>query len=505
MKIIDYIKNSKQYIYDPLTFDPFADLLESKKHDHYLIFSNSMLSYIHKQDFEKLFEKYNLVEIFDLSNCFLGTGDTPHLFLHITKGNVKQVKIAVFDEPSHIYRDDYYNPYSNKRTVANEYRREYVTYLEQIDKWRVRDVFPEKNMHRCCFRAIPSTEFRKDIINPRFYLEPSDEIRNVLKNDEIKVLFEVADIVRAAIIQDSVEIGRVVGNRGMPEYPYIPEKECEKYPITNVQVHKGDILENRGQFFLLDKEPAFELYAAPGCHVIRAKEVSPEYLYIYLKSKIAFKIRMAFSASRIDKMPVFVGNIEEFPVVLPQNDAKYYEELFEKISNPDERFFESLKMPDKKESVADVLDLETLANIKLNNEKLLRTHIDSDIEELKICYDNKAYKALVIMAGAILEAFLIDWKSEIDQINYFKTDLIVTKKDGSTGKADLADYIYLLYKEYEPKWNRTSKKAHMIREKRNRVHVKVCLSKTEDITKELCLEIIDNLKEIVESREKMTT
>lgn len=30
MKIIDYIKNSKQYIYDPLTIDPFADLLESK-------------------------------------------------------------------------------------------------------------------------------------------------------------------------------------------------------------------------------------------------------------------------------------------------------------------------------------------------------------------------------------------------------------------------------------------------------------------------------------------
>lgn len=159
-----------------------------------------MLSYIHKQDFEKLFEKYNLVEIFDLSNCFLGTGDTPHLFLHITKGNVKQVKIAVFDEPSHIYRDNYYNPYSIKRTVANEYRREYVTYLEQIDKWRVRDVFPEKNMHRCCFRAIPSTEFRKDIINPRFYLETSDEIRNILKNDEIKALYEVADIVQATIL-----------------------------------------------------------------------------------------------------------------------------------------------------------------------------------------------------------------------------------------------------------------------------------------------------------------
>ena len=225
--------------------------------------------------------------------------------------------------------------------------------------------------------------------------------------------------------------------------------------------------------------PIFELYASCDCKVIRAKKVSPEYLYIYLISSIATRIRLAFSVSVIDKMPKFSEDIKEFPIVLPQYDKKHYEELFEKISNPDERFFESLTIPNKTESVADVLDLEILVNIKLNNEELLRTHIDSDIEELKLCYDNKAYKALVIMAGAVLEAFLIDWKSEIDQVNYFETDLIVTKKDGSTGKAELADYIYLLYKEYEPKWNRMSKKAHMIRDKRNRVHVKVCLNKKD--------------------------
>lgn len=136
---------------------------------------------------------------------------------------------------------------------------------------------------------------------------------------------------------------------------------------------------------------------------------------------------------------------------------------------------------------------------------MLRTHIDSDIKELKTCYDNKAYKAMVIMAGAILEAFLIDWKSEIDHTDYLETDLIVTKKDGSKGKAELADYIYLIKKEYNPKWNRMSRKANKIRKTRNRVHVKVCLSKTEEITENSCLEIINDLKEIVESRETMTT
>lgn len=237
----------------------------------------------------------------------------------------------------------------------------------------------------------------------------------------------------------------MLGHKDLPMYPYIPEKDYDKFYISNVRLHKGDIVEKRGKFFLLNKEPLFELYASSDCKVIRAKKVPPEYLYIYFISRIATKIRLAFSVSVIDKMPKFSEDIKEFPIVLPPYDTKHYEELFKKISNPDERFFESLTMPGKKESVAVLLDLETLVNIKLNNEKLLRTHIDSDIEELKICYNNKAYKAMVIMAGAILEAFLIDWKSEIDKKNYFKTNLKILKEDGNEKRTD---YIRLVFRDY---------------------------------------------------------
>jgi len=255
---------------------------------------------------------------------------------------------------------------------------------------------------------------------------------------------------------------------------------------------------------LVNKEPAFELYSAPSCNVLRAKDVSPEYLYIYLTSEIARMIRTILTIPIGDKWTVSGRKIEEFPIVAPQHTTEYYAELFKKISNPDERFFEKILLPEKEDSVGAVLDLETLTNFKLSNEELLRTHINSDIEELKICFDNKAYKSMMIMAGAILEAFLIDWKSEIDGVNYFKENLEIDKEDGTTGKADLKDYINLLYKEYKPKWNSISKKAHMIRKKRNLVHAKLCLNKAEEITERLCLEIMDNLKEIVKSREEMT-
>lgn len=504
MKLLDYIRDAKKYIYQYGVIEPFKSILDSNDEEHYLIVPNSLISYVYKKDFEKLFMQYNVAKIFELSNCFLGTYNEPYIFIHITKQRVKEIKIATFNSPAHLFRDDIYDPLCGKIRCAYQYRDEYQAYLHKLDQWCESDILPENLEYKFYFRSIKFTDFREDIINPRFYLEINDEIRSILSDDGIKELHEVADIIEVGHIHDSVTIGRVIGHTNIPTYPYIPEKECEKYPITNVRVHKGDILEKRGKFFLINKEPAFELYASPSCNVIRVKDISPEYLYIYLTSKVAWRIRNVLTIPTGDNGTASEGAKGEFPIVVPQREDEYYAALFEKISNPDERFFDALLLPEKENSVGDVLDLEVLTNLKLNNENLLREHINSDIEELRICYNNKAYKATAIMAGAILEAFLIDWKSEIDNVNYFKTDLYVEKKDGTKGTAELGDYIYVIYKQYKPNWNRASKKAHMIRRKRNDVHIKLCLNKEEEITEELCLEIIENLKEIVKSREKMT-
>lgn len=89
-------------------------------------------------------------------------------------------------------------------------------------------------------------------------------------------------------------------------------------------------------------------------------------------------------------------------------------------------------------------------------------------------------------------------------MNYFEEDKIVTKKDGTTGRADLGDYIYYLYDYFKPKWNSASKQAHQIRNKRNLVHVKLYLKRSEEISDDLCLEIINDLKDIIESRKTLS-
>lgn len=51
-----------------------------------------------------------------------------------------------------------------------------------------------------------------------------------------------------------------------------------------------------------------------------------------------------------------------------------------------------------------------------------------DIKELDACFASGAYKATLILTGSVLEAFLLDWLSEIDGKNYFEEPYIIDGK-----------------------------------------------------------------------------
>ena len=92
---------------------------------------------------------------------------------------------------------------------------------------------------------------------------------------------------------------------------------------------------------------------------------------------------------------------------------------------------------------------------KLENEKKskffdnnARQIILRDLTELRLCIKSRAYKAAIIMAGSILEAFLIDWLCEIDGKDYFSEDyIVIDKKYNHPRRADLKDYINEIQKK----------------------------------------------------------
>ncbi len=128
-----------------------------------------------------------------------------------------------------------------------------------------------------------------------------------------------------------------------------------------------------------------------------------------------------------------------------------------------------------------------------------------DIRELDSCFAAKAYKATLIMAGSILEAFLLDWLSEIDGVNYFENPykVRVDDEDGNTywvKKDQLNEYINQINVIKQPDWMEPCEKAHFIRKNRNFVHAKVCLRQEIGIDEDTCKKVIGYLKEIIDTR-----
>ena len=125
--------------------------------------------------------------------------------------------------------------------------------------------------------------------------------------------------------------------------------------------------------------------------------------------------------------------------------------------------------------------------------------IVSDIEEIKKCFEAKAFKATLIMAGSVLEAFLIDWLSELKKKDYFLTKYLIEDVRGKR-PANLADYINIIDDIKKPDWMKEAEKAHEIREQRNKVHAKLCLNDEEKIDAKLCEKVIKCLSQIIKTR-----
>lgn len=131
--------------------------------------------------------------------------------------------------------------------------------------------------------------------------------------------------------------------------------------------------------------------------------------------------------------------------------------------------------------------------------------MQDDIQELRRCFDAKAYKSTLIMAGSILEAFLLDWLSEIDQEDYFKKTYRkkVVGDDGFESykpTSSLSDYIDAIAEIQAPEWLEEKDMAHTIRKGRNIVHPKCFIKSDKEIDEKTCKEVISYLEDIINKR-----
>lgn len=493
MRIAQYLNRFPDYLFQWGSPTPFSKIWENPQKEHILLFSNSMT--IHRKEFEKLLSKYYIAELFELSNCFLGNCGEPYMFLRIVDTPIDTVKISFYNKPPHVYRDDGDTFGYDKVRLAEKYTEEFGEYLGLLDDWMQTGNMPQGQKDVYEFRNIPYDEICRDFVYTRYYQRHNDKIRELLCNETVYRLADVADIEVAHLVNDTHRIAHVLFDSSVPSYPYIPEKDSVEYPATSIRLQKNDIVEYRGEFFLFHLETNMEIYAPLGTAVIRAKTMSPEYLYFYLSGKTAHQIKLTYSVIGGDYITPMPLRLQEFPVVLPTQDEQYYKDRFAQLAKP-ERVYEYIESTPGS-LLASALKQECADRVKEKNNMLLQALVESDFAELKICFEHKAYKAAVILAGAVLEYFVLDWLSELDGVDYFSNDFYDANGKKTT---ELAAYIYALRGRLGYSWDALKTRAHDIRVKRNSVHVKASLGNSTVINASSCEQTIKDLAAIIKSR-----
>ena len=279
--------------------------------------------------------------------------------------------------------------------------------------------------------------------------------------------------------------------------------------LKELGIKKGDII-----CLLIGKQPKFylynekyeDIYIKLGNYcILRCKEEKyRSYLVNYLNDE---KARLYFSTTVHGNYIPHLNkeDLMNLKIVLPDeymlktaNEIQNYL-MDQKKMTPyeiNELIRKSYKIDYKKESHKMITNdmILLVSHLKL---KVLKELIDNDFNEVEICFKNGAYKAAIILCGSILEAVLLDWLSEFEN-----TDNIFNIAKNEYGRdLELSKIISRLQSVIKPYWYEADK-AHEIRKTRNMVHPKEYIKKNKKVTFEECKEIIEDLKDIMESKEK---
>ena len=534
VSLLDIIKNGgSNRIFEEhnklnLIYNPFNEYISQLGMPSFFLIVPG-IALILKSEIKKFLKSFYLHEIFELGNCYLGHYEEPYFLWFVSKEPAKRIKISVFYGDAHLEKDTQPQKDSGLK-LPSCYTDAFMEYISLLDEWhKGLSKMPESKEYKYEFNEISPGEFEPARASARYYRKKNNDIRRMLSKTTVVPLQEVADIIESKwscdLQADEIIPTRVIHASKTPSYPFDFEKHTTFWPFSRKMLEKKEKLRKNDivlykrplDCFLLNDEPKDDLYCVGT--IIRAKTVTPEYLFLYLMSDIAKRIweELQISAGIFGSASLTGSSTYPFdiPVILPQEPDEYYFERFKEFSTPDEHhYLKRIKLP--METLEDVFNRETQEIIRFNNTTLVKKQVLEDIEELNTCFSNKAYKATLILCGSILEAVLIDWLSEIDGVDYFHKEITVKKVEKKNGcpvkdekgepvikdvpTSDLKDYIEKIKEIKEPEWTKEAEYAHAIRKKRNLVHAKLCMKQNVRIDESICKQVIEYLKEVLSSR-----
>lgn len=517
-RIEDLIAERQKYEFckdhDPLKKDSwFYHIITEESRDE-VAFITTEQAFLSENNKQVLMEKYQVVGIYMLGAFFPGSM-VPFYIVHLSKKFPNELRFALFYGKCYDVRitNDDRNSFPS---LPKSFTAEWKTYVGLLEQWMNGDVPPLSN-EKYEFNVVSREKLYKDCLLPDVYSKEKIEVREIVASKDTKDLSTFADVLISHTCPDKKRKVKVLRPKDF-NYP-LEVSNIRLGQPTNIVLKRGDIIVPRSYFhgskpYLFNCEGRLRIYAPMFCYVIRCKTILPEYLYLYLSSDIGAKVLKARYIGSLGKY-IIKRDLEDFPVALPIHDEQKYVSDFNMLTSfgirdydhlrqfnaEYERIANSILDNKKNETVEDIINQEVAGRIKAYTEDQLRSFLIEDMKELNACFRAKAYKATLILAGSILEAVLIDWLSEIHGKNYFKKRFYIKDKDsGQSRHANLIDYIDEIKELKRPDWVEEAEKAHKIRENRNLVHAQLCMKADKKIDKDLCLEVISYLEDVLKTR-----
>ena len=451
------------------------------------------------------FDFHFIAGIFDLAEVYSPSADLRFSLYWFQKKQPKTIKVSTYKES--IYNSDkssVNHGEPNRLYLPDSYPNEYYSYLSSIENWINNNTIGEDNLWTE-YNEISASGFNNNEPYSGRYLKRNIKLIDLLQSEKTIPLSDLADVLNAEDYGITDEEVPYVWHDKPFRYPYEPGY-FRKGRVTNLKLQKGDIMFSFGvpdeysinYFYTSYPETK---YCTASTVVVRPKSLSTsDYLFLYLSSDIAKRI-IDFQVKGLVIQRLSKKQIEQIPVIEPKRTQKSYHDLFLMNYMGAERFDLFSKYYERHivDSIEDLLNDELITKALRCRNQRAHEIIVSDIEEIKKCFEAKAFKATLIMAGSVLEAFLIDWLSELKKKDYFLSKCLIEDAKGER-LANLADYINMIDEIKKPDWMKEAVKAHEIREQRNKVHAKLCLNDEEKIDAKLCEKVIKYLSQIIKTR-----
>lgn len=135
-----------------------ASIVQDNQEEYFFVVCNSDIDAVTERD--DLLNNYHVAGIFEIGNCYFDypycRDRTLYSIWHISKKQSNYIKIGIFWESVHPYRDDYYP--DRFMPDEDEYNTSFSEYISKINKWIIDGQQPIAEIEYC-YNTINADEF----------------------------------------------------------------------------------------------------------------------------------------------------------------------------------------------------------------------------------------------------------------------------------------------------------------------------------------------------------